>query len=180
MRWLKPLALVVFVAASLGGLASLYVAVGSWLGRYPKMANHPEVLLLFFGVFVVWFPAVVMLRRVTRGSMSRNRMKLALSHASPLIRGLVHAAWIYCVLVWAVTLIIHFVKKTPTPANEGVYFTAFMLVFYATAAGVSASVLAMTPEQLDPHCANGHAVGVEARFCEACGAPVGGTVAGSA
>jgi len=172
--------MVVFLAASLGGLASLYVAVGAWLGRYPKMANHPEVFLLFLGVFVVWFPAVVMLRRVTRGAMSRNRMKLALSHASPLIRGLVHASWIYCGLVWAVTMILHVVKKSPTLTNEGVYFTAFLLVFYATAMGVSASVLAMTPEQLDPHCANGHAVGVEARFCESCGASVRQAAAGSA
>jgi hypothetical protein len=144
------------------------------------MSDHPALFLLFIGIFVVWFPTVVMIQRMTRGVASRDSMKVAMRHASPLMRGVVYAAWIYCGLVWAVSMIIHFVTKSPTLANEGVYFTAFMLVFYASAAGVAASALAMTAEQLDPRCRNGHQVGTQATFCELCGAPVMRTEAGGA
>lgn len=174
MRWLQPLARIVGVAASLGALATIYAAAGAWSGRYAKMAGHPMLLLLFVGIFVVWFPTVLMLRHMTRGAMSRDTLKVALRHASPSMRRLVYGAWIYCGLVWAVSMIGGILTKGRTIANEGVYFTAFMLVFYVTALGVSASALAMTAEQVNPRCARGHPVGVEAQFCQTCGARVVG------
>jgi hypothetical protein len=172
--WLRPVARAVWAAASLGGLASLYVTLAGWSGRYQKMADHPGVFLLFVGIFIVWFPTVILLRQMTRGVMARDSLKLVLRHASPLVRRSVWSAWIYCGIVWAGSMIVSLVGKNKAIANEVIYFSAFMMVFYATAVGVSAAALAMTPEQIDPHCVNGHQVGVDAKFCQSCGARVVG------
>ena len=118
MKWIKPVARAIFCAACLGAIASLYVAFSAWLGRYSRMAENPGIFLLFFGVFLVWFPTVIISQRLSRGAISRNSMKVALRGASPFMRRLVYAAFIYCGLVWAVSKIQGALNKEHKPGNE--------------------------------------------------------------
>ena len=170
--WARGIAKVVLSLASLGAIAALYISLASWTGRYQKMEEHPVVWLLFVGIFVVWFPTVILMQRLTRGAMKRDSWKLALRSAPEQIRKLVYASFIYCGVIWASSMLTGAWKKRDAKINEGRYFSAFMLVFYSASIGVSSSVLGMKPEQFDPRCPNGHQVSAEAQFCQVCGAKV--------
>ena len=69
--------------------------------------------------------------------------KIALRHAPVIARRVVYGAFGYCGIVWAVSIIAALLGKDRALTNEGIYFSAAMLVIYATAGAVSSSVLAM-------------------------------------
>ncbi|MDQ6892620.1 MAG: hypothetical protein M3167_08055 [Acidobacteriota bacterium] len=111
------------------------------------MSDNPGLWLLFKGVFVVWVPTLILLRRIPRSGGRKAAWKIALRNAPPVPRRFVYGSFAYCGIVWVVSIIDALLGRDRALTNEGIYFSAAMLVIYATAGAVSSSVLAMETEE---------------------------------
>lgn len=165
---LTPFFPVFLVISGIGFIVSLCVNIGSLMGR-PVL---PEAFfaVLHVGIFVVWFPAVlVSIKRV--GSTGRKDFwKLVLRGAPDWMHYFLYAVFFY-------SFVGFFIPTTHTPAEGGqlgpsewrqfsgiwmaFYSGAFAILYAANAEGVRAG-----------RCINGHAVSPGANFCTQCGQPV--------
>ena len=184
MSWIaRPLA----ALAALGFLCSLAVHAAAWMG----LALDSRAFVLHGGVFVVWFPAVLLAMRIGRnarpaptgGWMANwNSGGMQWSH---MLSGC--PRWmrigLYVVFAYAIgnfLLMIGTAREAggpgepPSPATlRG--FSGHWMVFYYAAFALAWSVL-MKPELLlTPTCVKGHRVMVGDRFCAECGSAVKGS-----
>jgi hypothetical protein len=144
--------------AGLGLVLSLVVHACAVMG----LANPfgAIALVLHAGVFVVWFPAVVVAHRSTQESKHRDFWKAALRGCPEWMKRMAYAFGAYAMINFVLFLALF-------RNNELRGFSGHWMAFYSAAlAGLySARQMNLSPER----CPVGHLVSPFAKYCEECG-----------
>jgi hypothetical protein len=121
---------------------------------------------LFFGVFVVWLPTVLLMNRLTRDFKQKDLWKAALRGCPSWMRT---TLWVVTGSVMAL-FILSAVSRTG-PGGFPQLFTIFPVTFYGASFCVMYSFVHVDRFDASHRCLNGHAIPPLAKFCEECGAP---------
>jgi len=162
--------------AALGFAASLAAHLAVALGL--RETFPPAVMLLHAGIFVVFLPAVIVMRGLAKDYKQSEVWTAALRGCPGWMRKAVYGLFAY-----AIVNFVFFIGKAPgrgaplagggTPAVIVRGFSGHWMIFYAVSFAVLYSYLHADETDDARRCVNGHRVSAVARFCEACGAPVG-------
>jgi hypothetical protein len=170
-EWLQPFLWVFIGLSAVGFLLSLWVHFGAVAGR--RVAPAPFFWILHMGIFVVWFPAVMVAQRQVGNLNRKDFWKVILRGSPDWVRYLV-----YGFLGYAIVNFIYFFLQAPTGRNEGANppamvwrgFSGHWMVFYLSALAILYS--AARQNAGSTRCTNGHPVPASASFCPRCGQPV--------
>ncbi|MBZ5657960.1 MAG: hypothetical protein LAO56_22080 [Acidobacteriia bacterium] len=133
-------------------------------GIHPLQARETPVL--FGGVFVVWFPTVILMNRLTQDFKQKDLWKAALRGCPPWMRV---ALWVVIGCVFAAFFLPMLSKRNPGDAPQT--FVLFPIIFYAVSFCVMYSLVNVEEHDSSRRCLNGHPISPLAKFCEECGAP---------
>jgi hypothetical protein len=166
-QWATPF-LRFFAGLSLIGLIlSLYVHISALMGN--KVT--PMFWGLHVGIFVVWFPAVLVAHKRVGSTHRKDLWKAALKGAPDWMRYMT-----YVLVFYAAFGSLLFMAITPdkgagasAPANEWRGFSAMWMAFYFTAFAI---LYAAATELSAPRCVNGHLLEAREGFCSRCQQPV--------
>jgi len=166
--WLKPFLQVLIGMAGLGLALSLWVHLGAVVGRQPA----PFFWILHVGIFVVWFPTVLIARKQLGNVNRRDFWKVVLKSSPEWARYAVYGFFAYAVINF---LMLSF-QNRPTennganpPALEWRLFSGHWMAFYSAALAILSSAARQQANLL--RCSNGHPVSPSANFCGRCGQP---------
>lgn len=170
--FLRGITLPFMILAAAGLCVSIYVHLLALMDM--PIPWDGSVWFLHIGIFVVWFPAVLIAQRVVRNVSQKDFWKIVLSGCPPWMRTVGYALFGYAILNFLYFMFLSQNGET----GEGVEirgFSGHWLVFYGMAFAILYSVHTR-PELLDGlQCPNGHDVNLEAKFCSSCGARIGRT-----
>lgn len=123
---------------------------------------------LFAGIFVVWVPTVIALRRFGAAMQKTGGWRVPLIGAPSWVRSVVYAAFAYAIVNFGLGFIGVF-------SVEGTGFwrvgSGHAIAFYAAAWGLAIAANRREGLGIDWKCQHGHPMTPNARFCEECGAP---------
>jgi Protein of unknown function (DUF3592) len=167
-EWLRPLIWVFVWLSAIGLLVSLWVHIEAFMGRtFPS-----GFWVLHVGIFVVWFPAVLVAQRLVGNANRRDSWKVVLKEVPDWMR--------YVVYVFSAYEFVNFMismgqasssgRHTATSAADWRGFSGLWMVFYSAALAILYSA-AKTMES-SPRCTNGHLASENALYCPRCGQPV--------
>jgi len=159
----RAVAYPVMLLSAAGTVACGVLFILGSVGAYRLPANKPPVL--FIGIFVVWFPTVILMNRLTRDFKQKDVWKAALRGCPPWMR---MTLWVFVGGVMATTFLP--VAWKGRPGEEG--FILFPSIFYAVSFCTMYSLVKVDRLDAERRCLNGHAISPLAKFCEECGAPV--------
>jgi hypothetical protein len=155
--------------ALVGLVAGAVVHLLTWFGIAPQS----YVWCLHVGVFVVWFPALLAIRKKTgrmRGAVSWDEML----HGCPgWIAYGVKALFGYAALNFLLFMLASVRQGERT--SEVLYlrgFSGHWMAFYAVAAVMLYSATRQTAPNSDARCLQGHRMAPDTAICRQCGAPV--------
>jgi len=155
-----------FMWLAVAGLAaSVVVHVSSLLG-VPQPFG-PAAWGLHVGIFVVWFPAVVVAQRLSKGAKQSDFWKATLRGCPLWVRRTSYVLFAY--------VFINFFAGIASGPDSDIktfrLFSGHWMLFYFLAAATlySANKVGSLESR---RCLNGHEVSPFARFCDACGAPL--------
>jgi len=158
------------ILSGLGLILSLIVHIVSWLGvRIPF--DH-LVWHLHSGIFVVWFPAVLVVARLTKDYKHKDFWRAAFRGCPTWMRRMAYGFFAYAIANFILFMLTNTAtdrsKGTPPSVFRG--FSGHWMAFYS----ISLAVLYSATKAGDTQrrCPLGHAVSVSARYCEECGAPM--------
>jgi len=170
-EWLRPFVWVFIGLSAVGFVLSLWVHFGAVAGR--RVAPAPFFWILHMGIFVVWFPAVMVAQRQVGNLNRKDFWKVILKGSPDWVRYLVYGFFAYAVINF-----MYFLTQAPTGRNEGADppaivwrgFSGHWMVFYLSAF----AILYAAARQNDDgrRCINGHLVQPSSNFCSRCGRPV--------
>jgi hypothetical protein len=168
----KMIAYLVMVLSAAGVLLCLCFYFLGLTGAYPLPAR--EMPVLFVGLFVVWFPTVILMNRLTQDFKQKDLWKAALRGCPAWMR---IALWVVVGGVFVVFFLPVLSKRSPGDSPQ--IFVLFTITFYAVSFCVMYSLINV--EKYDPsrHCVNGHAISPSAKFCEECGCPADPRISGT-
>ena len=148
------------------GLISVLLALGlAFAGNLP-LANA-MAMLLFPGIFVVWFPTVLVMTRTTKGARQKDLWKIALSGCPPWMRTALYTLIGFGAALFLFNVVLGGNRKD----LPMIYFSAgHMLVFYGVAFSALYSALHSPRLLIAQHCPAGHEVSPLDHFCPVCGA----------
>ena len=148
-------------------LAGLLLCLGAYgfefAGLYSPPANRPP--LLFFGIFVVWFPTIFLMNKLTEDFKQKDMWKAVLRGCPPWMR---KSMWAMVGVV-AVLAYLPLALKVQQPYPD--IFVLFPACFYAASFCITYSVLNAEKYESTRRCLHGHSISPLAKFCEECGAP---------
>jgi len=130
--------------------------------------------LLHLGIFVVWFPTVLIAQRLGKGAKQADLWKAVLRGCPKWMR-----TGIYVVGGYAIVNFVFFMIQTTDYAKNEVPllieyrgFSGHWLIFYYASAATlySATRIGSLGQR---HCPHGHEVSPFANYCDLCGAPIG-------
>jgi hypothetical protein len=155
--------------AVVGFFTVLVIHVAALLGTlYPF-----EHLFRFLGagLFVVWFPTVLVSVQLARDFKQKDVWRASLRGCP---KWLQRALWIMCGYAWVgfFTLPVIYGGGGESPANTARTMSGGLLAFYSIAACVLYSATKAPEFDKSRHCLNGHHVSPLAKYCEECGAAV--------
>lgn len=161
----------------------LYPFIGlSALGLVLSVVTHIAVILglhvpaelnlLFPGIFIVWFPAVITLSLITDGSLKKDIWKVALRGAPKWMRFMNYGFGIYAILNFVIFIV--FVPNNPQDSDSSMLrgFSGYILPFYSVALAIFYSASQVGKNGFRRKCPNGHQVSFSAKYCENCGQPI--------
>src|SRR5262249_25867443 len=162
------------VAGALGLIASIVVHLSTVIGVPNPLGR--AAWALHAGVFVVWFPAVLVGIRLSRDFKNKDLWRAALRGCPPWLTYAAGAFFVYALINFALFMLTS-VHGKPTESQELRGFSGHWMAFYAV--GIAMLYSSTRAEEFDRsrRCYNGHVVSPLARFCEECGAPVRSQVA---
>jgi hypothetical protein len=160
----KMIAYPVMVLSGVGVLLCLSFYILGLTGTSPLPAGDMQVL--FVGVFVVWFPTVILTDRLTKDFKQKDLWKAALRGCPAWMRT---ALWVVIGFVFAVFFLSVLSKKSPVDSPQ--IFVLFPITFYAISFCVMYSLINVEKKDSIRRCLNGHTISPLAKFCEECGAP---------
>jgi hypothetical protein len=165
--WIRPLLWPFTWLAGIGLAVSLWVHLGAVMGR--RVAPEAFFWILHIGIFVVWFPAVLVAQRTAGNVNRKDSWKIVLRGTPEWMRYMVYGFFGYAVINFLL-----FVAKAPTgsggtnpPAVVWRGFSGHWMAFYSAALAILSS--AASGEQERWECPNGHSVSSTAHYCERCG-----------
>ncbi len=156
----------IFVVMILSGLGFIGASI-AYVGGFCHLARLDSVLVptLFPGLFVVWFPTVIVVSRMTRFGKQKDLWKIALSGCPSWMRGALYAVVVFGVLSFLYFMLPGNRENVPEALLSG----GHMLIFYGVAFAVMYSVT-HSPELLVARkCAMGHVVSPVDTYCPTCG-----------
>lgn len=159
----KIVAYLVMMLALFGVLLSLGAYLFEFAGLYSPPPNRPP--LLFFGVFVVWFPTIFLMTKLTEDFKQKDIWKAALRGCPTWMRRLLWALVGFVVLLAFLPLVLRAHRAYP---DITVLFPA---CFYAVSFCITYSLINAEEHDSTRRCLNGHPISPLAKFCEECGAP---------
>ncbi|HVM93169.1 MAG TPA: hypothetical protein VMT67_10185 [Terriglobales bacterium] len=159
----RLVAYTVMMLALLGLLLSLGAYVFEFAGIYSPPQNRPP--LLFFGIFIVWFPTIFLMNKLTEDFKQKDMWKAALRGCPPWMR---KSMWAVVGVVSALAYL-PVVLKVQRPYPD--VFVLFPGCFYAASFCITYSVINAWKYDSTRRCLNGHAISPLAKFCDECGAP---------
>jgi len=169
-HWLK-LALLPFIALSAAGfIVSTWIQIEALLGRLVPLPGY--FMLLHVGIFVVWFPALMVTQKRLGTLSGKDFWKVATKGAPRWMQYLIYVMGAYAVVVF---LLFTFFVPQGTPGGGPIWggdwggFSAVWMHFYGTA-----FVLLYAAAQENPvrtQCVNGHPLPPNAVICSQCGQP---------
>jgi hypothetical protein len=167
-EWLDPF-LWLFVGLSVVGFVlSLWVHLGAVAGR--RLAPAPFFWILHLGIFVVWFPAVIVANRLVGNVNRKDSWKVILNGSPNWVRYLIYGFLGYAVInlmyVFYETKDGHDTGDNP-PAVAWRGFSGHWMVFYLAA--LTILYTAAKRRTGSNRCVLGHRVGIGANFCPRCG-----------
>jgi uncharacterized protein DUF3592 len=170
VTWPKPLLWACVGLSALGLVVSLWVHLGAVAGR--RVAPEEYFWILHMGIFVVWFPAVLVARKRV-GSMNRKDFwKVILKDSPDWMRYMVYGFSAYAMVNFT---LFFFQAQTGTggggnnpPAIVWRGFSGHWMAFYSAALAILHSAANANTHR----CSNGHAIPRNANFCTRCGQPV--------
>lgn len=159
----RAIAVPVMVLAAAGVVACFLSAA--------MFATNPAIekdVLKFLvpGIFVVWFPTVLLMNSLTRDFKQRDIWKAALRGCPSWMRT---GLWVLIGFVFAMFFLPFLWGSDPgkSPAS----FVVFPASFYAISFCVMYSLLHVERIDAGSRCLNGHRMSPLAKYCEECGAP---------
>jgi len=123
---------------------------------------------LFVGIFVVWFPTVLSMRKLKYAFRGNNGWKIALTGASPWVRYVVYGTFIYAIVNFGLGMLGLFEMKGGGFWRVG---SSHAMAFYGAAWGLALAAEGRRSQGIEWKCRQGHDMNPGARFCEECGAP---------
>jgi hypothetical protein len=171
-EWLRPFVWIFIVLSAVGFVLSLWVHFGAVADR--RVAPASFFWILHMGIFVVWFPAVMVAQRQVGNLHRKDFWKVILTDSPDWVRYL-----IYGFLAYAVINFMYFFTQAPTGHSEDADpppmvwrgFSGHWMVFYLAALAILYSTAARQNAETQ-RCTNGHPVQPSANFCSRCGQPV--------
>ena len=171
---MRALAYPAFLLACLGLILSAISHVYALCGMPGPLGD--ATWILHVGIFVVWFPAVIVAQRLARNVPQKDFWKAALRGCPAWARTGLYGIFGYGVLNFIYFIITVGKQKTagpmPPPVVRG--FSGHWMIFYGAAAAILYSYRQVGDDG-PRKCPSGHEVGPMAQFCETCGLPVTNT-----
>ena len=140
--WLKPFVGLFAFLSLIGLILSLWIHIGALLGR----SVAPEYLfwLMHFGVFVVFFPAVLVAQKRVGSTTRKDFWKVVMKGSSDGLRYLLYFFFAYAFISSFVDFF-HMapgvVPKGPNPGPQWRGFSAIWMVFYCASFAILSSAL---------------------------------------
>ena len=165
--WSAPILGFFAILAAVGLLLSLWVHINALLGHPPGMI----FMALHVGIFIVWFPAVIVSNKIAGGTKRQNSWKIALRGAPSWMRYMVFGFFIYAGVNF-------FIFMTTIPSGHqhsqqppGVVlrgFSGHWMAFYSAALAMLYSAAQIAGS--GARCSNGHPMPPGTDVCPQCGA----------
>jgi hypothetical protein len=140
------------------------------MGR--RVAPEAFFWMLHVGIFVVWFPAVLVAQRLVGNVNRKDFWKVALKNAPDWMRYMFYGFFGYALVNFML-----FMTKAPNggsganpPAVVWRGFSGHWMAFYSAALAILYA--AVRTEDRSLRCANGHVASPNATYCTRCGQPV--------
>jgi hypothetical protein len=156
--------------SAIGLVVSLWVHVGAVMGR--RVAPGAFFWMLHIGIFVVWFPAVLVAQRLVGSTNRKDFWRAVLKESPDWMRYMVYGFGGYAMVNFLL-----FMTKAPTgggganpPAVVWRGFSGHWMVFYSAALAILYS--AASTVDASPRCTSGHSTSPNAIYCPQCGQPV--------
>lgn len=144
--WLKSLIPPCAVLALVGLLLSIWINIGALFGHQPP----PLFWALHIGVFLVFFPAILVAQKRVGTTQRRDFWKAATKGSPDGVRYLLYFFFAYA---W-ITGILSFIQMPPgtlpkdhDPALSWVVFSSVWMVFYCASYAILSSALRSSPDQ---------------------------------
>lgn len=159
--------------AAIGLVLSLVVHVAALLGM---SFLGEKAFVLHVGIFVVWFPTVIVAQKITRDYKQKDFWKAALRGCPQWMKWLTIGFFAYAFInfayFFAVTAASNTPKSGPPDATTLRGFSGHWMAFYSAAMSVLYSSTRIPTMEAARKCIQGHQVGSSAKFCEECGSPI--------
>jgi hypothetical protein len=167
-EWLRPLLWTFTAISAVGLVVSVWVHIGAIMGH-----SVPAIFwILHMGIFVVWFPAVLVAQKLGKNAGRNDAWKVVMRGSPTWMRYMTYFFFAYAFVNFFL-----FMQQDPTqgalgatPASQWRGFSGHWMLFYSAALSIlySAARLADT----SPRCVNGHLASPSATYCPQCGQPV--------
>ena len=166
-EWLRPFIWVFVWLSAIGLLVSLWVHIGTLMGHGIPSAFW----VLHVGIFVVWFPAVLVAQRLVGNANRKDFWKVVLKGAPDWVRYMMYVLFAYEFVNFMISM-----GQAPnggrhaTTSADWRGFSGLWMVFYSAAF----AILYSAAKTLDssPRCVNAHLASSSAVYCTRCGQPV--------
>jgi hypothetical protein len=167
-EWLSPFIWVFVWLSAIGLVLSVWVHIGALMGRGIPSAFW----VLHVGIFVVWFPSVLVAQRLAGNVNRKDLWKVILKGAPDWVRYMMYVLFAYEFVNFIISMgqSSSGGRHITTSAADWRGFSGMWMVFYSAAL----AILYSAAKTLDssPHCENGHLASPNALYCTRCGQPV--------
>lgn len=165
-RFLWPL----ITLSAVGLVVSLWIHLGAVAGR--RVAPEALFWILHIGIFVVWFPAILVAKQRAGSTRRKDFWKVVLKGSPDWMRYTVYMFLIYALVNFSL-----FMLQIPTggsgsdpPAIVWRGFSGHWMAFYSAALAIFYAAAREGDNRW--RCVNGHSVSPNTNFCARCGQPV--------
>jgi hypothetical protein len=132
----------------------------------------PSWPVLLGGVFVIWIPTVLTMRRLTFATRRNDAWKVALTGAPDWVKYAVYAVFGYAIVNFLARVLLNVGHTSPAENDFWKVGSSHAMAFYAAAWGVATAAVNREKLGIDWKCERGHDMTPGANYCEQCGAPV--------
>lgn len=166
------------ILALLSGLAAAGLVLSSVVHLYALAGKeNPFGGLawgLHVGIFVVWLPAVLAIRDLTKDFKQKDVWKAALRGCPAWMTRLTYFFLAYAFVNFFLFLYLEHTGAETAPKEIATFrgFSGHWMAFYSAAMSILYSATQVKRFDSARRCPHGHAVSPAANFCEECGAPV--------
>lgn len=160
------------VLSAIGLLLSIAAHIASIVGL--PLPGGKLVWSLHVGIFVVWFPAVLIANRINRGKPQKDLWKNVLSGCPTWMRYAGYALFAYALLnfLWFIAKRTGPPPQGDAPLSEIRLFSGHWMVFYGAAFAILLSAYRKPRLLKKQRCSKGHEVSSTDVFCPTCGSQV--------